>query len=69
MPSYTYAVKAQRLFRSKGLECTVKRTEKNRGHGCGFSLHVSGDCPTAAGLLRQYDIPFEEAEGSGYDKL
>ncbi|MBR6968804.1 MAG: DUF3343 domain-containing protein [Ruminococcus sp.] len=69
MPSYTYAVKAQRLLRSRGLACTVKRTEKSSGRGCGFSLHINGDGRAAADMLRYYGIPFEEEEGGGHDQL
>jgi hypothetical protein len=54
MPSYTYAQKADKLLRSKGIPCEVKR----RSTGCGYVLHVHTDCRTAAAVLDRHGIPF-----------
>lgn len=54
MPSYTYAQKAERLLRSKGVQSEVKR----HSTGCGTVLHVHTGCRAAAAILDRYGIPF-----------
>ena len=63
MPSYTYAVKAQRLLRARGYPCTIKRREKSSGSSCGFSLAISRDCSKAAEVLDMYGIPYSIKNG------
>lgn len=69
MPSYTYAIKGQRLLRARGYPCSVKRHGKNSG--CGFSVVMYGGCDNAAKVLDMYDIPYSIRNGGdeGDDKL
>ena len=59
MPSYTYAQKAERLLRTKGIPSDIKR----RSTGCGYVLHVLSDCRAAARILDRYGIPYVLREG------
>lgn len=61
MPSYTYAKKAEKLLRSKGVPSDVKR----RSTGCGYVLHVHADCRYATTLLEKNGIPFILRERGG----
>lgn len=58
MPSYTYAVKSERLLRSRGFICAVKRRAYTGPDGCGYSLSVKGDIEKAARILADYAIPY-----------
>ena len=71
MPSYTYAIKGQRLLRARGYPCSVKRRGKDSSSGCGFSVVMRGDCESAAKVLDRYDIPYSTRNGgdAGDDKL
>ncbi len=71
MPSYTYALKAQRLLRARGYPCTVKRRDRSSDRGCGFSLLIQRDCSAALEALDTYDIPYSIRNGgeTGDDKL
>lgn len=72
MPSYTYAVKAQRLLNSRGYRCRVGRREKSSEQGCGYSLNItSGDCGRASEILDKYSVPHtRNSFGGAYnDKL
>lgn len=61
MPSYTYAQKAEKLLRSKGIPSDIKR----RSAGCGYVLHVHTDCRAAALMLDRYGIPYVLRENGG----
>lgn len=61
MPSYTYAQKAERLLRSKGIPSEVKR----RSTGCGYVLHIRTDCRTAVAILEKSGIPHVLREHGG----
>ncbi|MBR4626255.1 MAG: DUF3343 domain-containing protein [Ruminococcus sp.] len=64
MPSYTYAVKAERLLKARGYPCDIKRnsgTEK----GCGFSLVIRSGCREALMTLDRYSIPYTLSGGGG----
>lgn len=71
MPSYTYAVKAQRMLRARGYPCIIKRRGKESENGCGFSLHINGSCDRAAELLDAYSVPYTVRKGGDVedDKL
>ncbi len=71
MPSYTYAIKGQRMLRARGYPCSVKRHGKNNSNGCGFSVVILGDCESAAKVLDMYNIPYSSDYGgdAGNDKL
>ena len=71
MPSYTYAVKAQRLLRSRGYPCMIKRREKSSERGCGYSVHIAGGSESAVKLLESRGIPYSVVNdgGEGDDQL
>lgn len=52
MPSYTYAVKAEGLLRSRGIPVEMIR----RDEGCGYDLMVYSD--SAAAILTKIGIPY-----------
>ena len=58
MPSYTYAVKAERLLRSHGCHCSIIRKDKALSSGCGFMLKIYGTCNKAADILDTNAIPY-----------
>ena len=66
MPSYTYAVKGEKLLRARGYPCEIKRNELPGG-GCGFSLIIKGGCPEALDILRAYSVPYTNVRGGGTD--
>ncbi|MCM1132790.1 MAG: DUF3343 domain-containing protein [Ruminococcus flavefaciens] len=53
MPSYTYAMKAERLLKARGIRCEIKRREE----GCGYNLHVYNK--TSLEILRQNAVPYK----------
>ncbi len=65
MPSYTYAMKAEKLLSARGFICSVKRRTGNESlSGCGYSLIISGSCSDALYILDRYSIPYTlDAEG------
>lgn len=65
MPSYTYAVKAERLLRSKGFSCSIARNENISENGCGYLLYISGSCPKALELLSTFSIPYTSVTDGG----
>ena len=58
MPSYTYAVKGERLLKARGYKCEVQREEAPSEKGCGYSLKIYGDCSRAKKILDSYVIPY-----------
>ncbi len=52
MPSYTYAVKAEGLLRSRGIPVEMIRREE----GCGYDLRIYSD--SAANILTDKGIPY-----------
>ena len=65
MPSYTYAVKGEKLLKARGYPCEIKRKEDTEGKGCGFSLVIHGSCTAAVELLRRYSIPVSDIRRKG----
>ena len=65
MPSYTYAVKGERLLRARGFPCKVKRKERTSSGGCGFILKVYGQCSEAAGILDMNAVPYRTISDGG----
>lgn len=59
MPSYTYAVKAQRILRGHGISSEVRR----RGEGCGYDLLF--DSPSAFDILDKNAVPYELKNSGG----
>lgn len=60
MPSYTLAMKAQKILKARGYTCEVKRNQSNSDAGCGYYINFSGDCIKAKEILEKYSIPFEK---------
>ena len=58
MPSYTYAVKGQRLLRQRGYPCVIKRRSKDSVNGCGYSLYAGGHCGRIPEILDSYSVPY-----------
>ena len=58
MPSYTYAVKAERLLRSRGYRCRIARKVKASSDGCGFILRINGQCREVYEILDRYAVPY-----------
>ncbi|MBE6862209.1 MAG: DUF3343 domain-containing protein [Ruminococcus sp.] len=58
MPSYTYAMKAEKLLKSRNIPCRVIRSEKTDSNECGYSLEITGSCKSAAVILKNYSIPY-----------
>lgn len=63
MPSYTYAVKGERLLRTRGYPAEIRRNSGE--NGCGFSLVIRGDCRGALKLLAAYSVPYSLPGGGG----
>lgn len=60
MTSITYAVKAQKLLRSNGINVKIVPTPKNTGSGCGYSLETDSDPYTVTKMLINNGIKFKE---------
>jgi len=60
MPSYTYAMKAEKLLSARGFICSIRRRtgKQSATQGCGFSLVISGNCSDALYILDRYSIPY-----------
>lgn len=56
MPSYTYALKAEKFLKARGLRCEIKRREE----GCGYNLHVYNR--TSLDILNKGGIPYKLKE-------
>jgi len=65
MSSYTYAMKAEKLLKSRGFSCEVKRSENVSSAGCGYSLYISTRCSEALGILNNYAIPYTVISDGG----
>ena len=59
MTSITYAVKAQNMFKAKGIRCRIVPTPKNVGSGCGYSIEPETDRGNAVRLLRENGIKYK----------
>lgn len=64
MPSYTYAVKAEKILKSHGYYAEVRRKSKPTS-GCGYSLYIKQNCSQAINILKQNAIPFTGISGGG----
>lgn len=65
MPSYTYAMKGERMLRSRGYPCEIMRNEKTARAGCGYSLIIGRGCADALKILKSYSIPYTEVSIGG----
>lgn len=65
MPSYTYAMKAEKLLKSRGYYCEIRRSEKNSRAGCGYSLFINGNCSEAVEILEKYSVPYTAVYDGG----
>ena len=59
-PSYTYAVKAFKLLRSRGFESKIVRNGHSSDTGCGYSLEARDDCTEIREILDDYTIPYKD---------
>lgn len=64
MPSYTYAVKAERILRSHGIACEIRR-KTLPDEGCGYSLYLTKDCGLAINILKKNKLPLTNITGGG----
>lgn len=62
MPSITYAMKAQKLLRSKGYLCNVRRISGNSSRGCSFSISVNEKEDIVRKILESNGIMFGNTE-------
>lgn len=67
MPSYTYAVKAEKLLLARGYPCEIKRIDRPGSSTCGFMLSIRGHCREAIGILKNYSVPFTQIIGEEFD--
>ena len=65
MPSYTFAVKGEKLLKARGISCELKRNINASPGACGYSLHVKGDPVRAAEILKKNAVPFVVKEKGG----
>ncbi len=56
MPSYTYAMKAEKLLKARGIRCEIKR----RDEGCGYNLHTYNK--TSLAILDKNGVPYKLKE-------
>lgn len=56
MPSYTYAVKAEKLLKARGIRCEIQR----RDEGCGYNICVYNK--TALAILNKSGISYKLKE-------
>lgn len=56
MPSYTYALKAEKLLKARGIRCEIKRREE----GCGYNLQVYNK--TSLAVLSKNGVPYKLKE-------
>lgn len=67
MPSYTYALKGEKLLKSRGIPCQVKRNDSPASGGCGYSLLIYENRDKAAEILDRYKIPYTNITGGRGD--
>ena len=65
MPSYTYALKSEKLLITRGYECKVARKEKTSSGSCGYLLKTSGSCSEITGILENYAVPYRIISDGG----
>lgn len=58
MPSYTFAVKGEKLLKARGISCDLKRNVNASPGSCGYSLYVRSDGKRAAEILKMNAVPF-----------
>lgn len=65
MPSYTYVIKGEKLLKSRGYQCEIRRNEITSKDGCGYSLYVLNNCNQATEILNKYSVPYTAEEYGG----
>ncbi len=58
MPSYTYVIKGEKLLKSRGYPCEIRRIESTSKEGCGYALYIFSDCQKASEVLDRYSVPY-----------
>lgn len=65
MPSYTFAVKGEKLLKARGISCELKRNVNASPSSCGYSLYIRSDSKRAAEILKKNAVPFTFKEKGG----
>ena len=65
MSSYTYAVKAEKLLKTKGIACDIERNEDTAHEGCGYSVRFDAKTVSAEEILKSGGIPFRRLPEKG----
>ncbi len=68
MPSYTFAMKAQKILKARGYVCEIKRNTSSAESGCGYYISVSADCSEIKDVLESYSVPFEKMRKESEDE-
>lgn len=65
MPSYTFALKGEKLLKARGISCELKRNINASPGGCSYALHIRSDGKKAAEILKNNAVPFTIKEKGG----
>lgn len=65
MPSYTFALKSEKLLKARGISCELKRNINASPGGCSYSLHIRNNGEKAASILQANAIPFTIKDKGG----
>ena len=68
MPSYTFAMKAQKILKARGYLCEITRNTSSAESGCGYYISVSGNCSEIKNILESYSVPFEKMRKESDDE-
>lgn len=65
MPSYTFALKGEKLLKARGISCELKRNINASPSGCSYSLYIRNDGKKAASILQANAVPFTIKDKGG----
>ena len=68
MPSYTFAMKAQKILKARGYLCEIKRNTSSAESGCGYYISVSRNCSEIKNILESYSVPFKKMRKESDDE-
>ena len=66
MTSITYAQKAKKVLRSRGLYCEIQKTPSDMFSGCGYSIRVKDSISAVTRILRENGIKYKDAAENYY---
>lgn len=52
----TYAIKGRDILRRKGYKAGIERISGTKNSGCGYSIILNGDLPSAEKILRENGV-------------